>query len=49
VNLTRSRYNFDIRTAFVQQRGRFQRALTGSDHEDLFSTKLSEFAMFACV
>jgi hypothetical protein len=47
--LTRASYNFNFGPAFVQQRSRFQCALTASDHEYLFSRKLSKLAMFGRV
>src|SRR5260370_12767745 len=49
MNLMRASYDFDFGAALVQERGRFECGLAASDHEHLFSSESSEFALLRCV
>src|SRR5260370_29766575 len=48
-NPTCARYDLDFGAAFVQQGGRFQRALGASDHQHLLAGKPLELNMFRCM
>src|SRR5260370_26815617 len=48
-NPTRARYDLDFGAAFMQQGGRFLRALAASDHQNLFASKPLELNMFRCM